>query len=940
MVKADVKRDYYADLELTKDADIAEVKRQFRKLGAEDHFPALKYHPDRNPGHEEEFNAKFQAIQSAHEILTDPTQKARYDADREQLSGGYGARPSVPSRNPYAAYSAYPPPPRRPPARAAATTTAASNPYTTSASSSSSGAGRYSAFARAFGTGRPKEDPHMRTNAYRAFESMNRSANGPRPATNPAPFPPPPRTGNPAAGDPGVPPRVPPRRPGFAPGTPGGDEPPAPTSRYAFGHSDRETRRRRPSSAMPATSTSQTQSTAGVRDGVGGASTNPIDVDMYDGPRLSTPYAAFVGERTCLTPDTMRRSATVREGQSNSAHDRHRSASPLRNRGAQDADRPMGRSKTGPSSPGGSPKRAHADAAKAQEKQQQQHRRGHSHPRASSFAHYVPSDTSSEGERGSDPGSSPPPMATRLAAAGRARERRKPHGRHYPYPTYQPGSVQSNRPTSNGAVNGNVSDGPPRRPAGGRRDGTSSTSQAETNGGNSVPHYTFAVEDERYAPAPPRVPQEGRKNGPPIDTRFTPPDWNGKFTSNTGDYFRSAGNGVTDSSRSSEVSSGAASSTQRTTGASHLNTNGNSSSAFGTSSKGQNAPDFSAQSFKPEFWAEELKQHRWDPPPPSSRRGPGFGIQPRSATRLKTSRSGGFNGGVGKRSTGSKSATVQTPSDESDDEATSSLHPATTTTTGASSSSGGGSSGDGSAMDIDTPNGGRNETSTGTMNPPIIDLTSTTSKPAESSTSHDRPSNVPPLPRRSSATVASNGATTTSLDFNLNSLRQVEPLLQTAHGLGDMGDLQSTLPFPSQAASTPLVSGSMKTYEPQVLELPSPPKAPLHPSTISLTQSVWGTYMATMRVYMFEWTTFVDLMLAHFTERQREAKTSLASAGSGSGLFGDGAKAEAAYLRYMQGVEEDVRVRAHWDVAWERHREVMKAFGAVKKVATQNSLVE
>ncbi len=33
MVKADVKRDYYADLELPKDADIAEIKKQFRKLG-------------------------------------------------------------------------------------------------------------------------------------------------------------------------------------------------------------------------------------------------------------------------------------------------------------------------------------------------------------------------------------------------------------------------------------------------------------------------------------------------------------------------------------------------------------------------------------------------------------------------------------------------------------------------------------------------------------------------------------------------------------------------------------------------------------------------------------------------------------------------------------------------------------------------------------------
>lgn len=33
MVKADAKRNYYADLELTPAADTEEIKRQFRKLG-------------------------------------------------------------------------------------------------------------------------------------------------------------------------------------------------------------------------------------------------------------------------------------------------------------------------------------------------------------------------------------------------------------------------------------------------------------------------------------------------------------------------------------------------------------------------------------------------------------------------------------------------------------------------------------------------------------------------------------------------------------------------------------------------------------------------------------------------------------------------------------------------------------------------------------------
>ena len=33
MVKADNRRDYYGDLEVSPDADISEIKKQFKKLG-------------------------------------------------------------------------------------------------------------------------------------------------------------------------------------------------------------------------------------------------------------------------------------------------------------------------------------------------------------------------------------------------------------------------------------------------------------------------------------------------------------------------------------------------------------------------------------------------------------------------------------------------------------------------------------------------------------------------------------------------------------------------------------------------------------------------------------------------------------------------------------------------------------------------------------------
>ncbi|KAI1700626.1 dnaJ domain-containing protein [Ditylenchus destructor] len=64
---------YYKILELISTADDAEIKKQFRKL-------ALKYHPDKNPGKQEEMRPKFQAISDAQKILLD--QKIRLEYDR------------------------------------------------------------------------------------------------------------------------------------------------------------------------------------------------------------------------------------------------------------------------------------------------------------------------------------------------------------------------------------------------------------------------------------------------------------------------------------------------------------------------------------------------------------------------------------------------------------------------------------------------------------------------------------------------------------------------------------------------------------------------------------------------------------------------------------------------------------------------------------------
>ncbi|WP_282016838.1 J domain-containing protein [Salegentibacter mishustinae] len=63
--------DYYKLLELDKSASQADIKKAYRKL-------ARKYHPDLNP-HNKEAQLRFQQINEANEVLSDPEKRKKYD---------------------------------------------------------------------------------------------------------------------------------------------------------------------------------------------------------------------------------------------------------------------------------------------------------------------------------------------------------------------------------------------------------------------------------------------------------------------------------------------------------------------------------------------------------------------------------------------------------------------------------------------------------------------------------------------------------------------------------------------------------------------------------------------------------------------------------------------------------------------------------------------
>lgn len=63
--------DYYEILEISRNADAAEVKKAYRKL-------ALQFHPDRNQG-DKEAEEKFKAINEAYQVLSDEQKRSTYD---------------------------------------------------------------------------------------------------------------------------------------------------------------------------------------------------------------------------------------------------------------------------------------------------------------------------------------------------------------------------------------------------------------------------------------------------------------------------------------------------------------------------------------------------------------------------------------------------------------------------------------------------------------------------------------------------------------------------------------------------------------------------------------------------------------------------------------------------------------------------------------------
>ena len=76
------RKDYYKILDIEKDAQDQEIKKAYRKL-------AVKWHPDKNRD-DPKAEDRFKDIQEAHECLSDPQKRERYDSGVDLMEPGEG----------------------------------------------------------------------------------------------------------------------------------------------------------------------------------------------------------------------------------------------------------------------------------------------------------------------------------------------------------------------------------------------------------------------------------------------------------------------------------------------------------------------------------------------------------------------------------------------------------------------------------------------------------------------------------------------------------------------------------------------------------------------------------------------------------------------------------------------------------------------------------
>ncbi|GAB1316734.1 hypothetical protein MFIFM68171_06944 [Madurella fahalii] len=910
MVKLDYERDYYADLELPATADATEVKKQFKKL-------ALRWHPDRNPGKEEEAKEKFLVIQAAHEILTDPVTKSKFDAYRlrtKPYSAASGIRGNPWQNTAQEVNQKYGAPPRRPPMPPRPTATTAGSRYWDwgHASKTKAGNGNFKANMDAWNRSRPQpktSQPSAAAAASAAREAAKaRETAAPRNAAQPRrqePF--------------GT------RRTGFAPASAAGDEPPVRNQHYnvntttTSGESATQARRPRPMSAF-----------------VDPPNANPGKTFLDS--RQSTPYSANVGEKT--NPfEPLNRTKSMRDGARKFQDDDEAPPTPPpRPRSASVGSENIKRSTN--ETPGPTEPRPSAFQFQSRASARYSPRVGETNSAPATATFPASNSSTSSVNSGANVNSGPsaqPGYGTKVyesSAFSQCRDYcsgypaglrpQAPHsssrvgegttraqGSSFPAYTAQHTARQA-APTPSGELPnpgpntlesrihaqlqlllGRKGHQPPEPLAPSAKD---SALSPKSNGHRINKHAdmthtaSFTVPDDDPT-SPAQQARFTRNSADNINTRFVADEKGGaNFQFSAGsesaaeDGFLRAKNRAR--GHQSPLRNEFTSSSESFAGAPQQNPQQNES--------GQKRGDF-----VPEAWKEAFGPHVFEPPQPSkSSVSPSRPIRPLKKQRPV-------------RMTAGTAGLVE-------DEETSGEE------RGQASATAGGIDGDRSpnAMDIDTP---PPEPSA----PPTNGARNIHVEPTKPEWRAGNVNGVNPDPKlganlKMPSMNPNTAGSEDSEDFlrpMFSEFRNVEPFAHKATGLGSLADLGSNLPFPSRpSAKLPLAQ-----ERPKPRPISPPPPAPRPPPGLvipgtKLSAPAWLTYVQEFETYMARWYSYNKKITGHFAARQKQNE--------GNGLEWLKVQGDAGAQEYLQALEEDKYIRQKWMAACDNHelhfREYMK----------------
>ncbi|KAJ5351689.1 Heat shock protein DnaJ N-terminal [Penicillium brevicompactum] len=954
MVKSDVRKDYYADLGLQPSAEAEDVKRQFRKL-------ALKYHPDRNPGREVEFNAKFQAIQAANEILSDPHQRLKYDTDR--LRAGYGKNygPTRANTQRKTQPTSYPPRPTGTPAPSA------SAQYTkTPPNGPSAGARRYASHARAGPQQwKPQDNAQTRADAFKGFNNMRggqsagwqgfdpstgrASAGTPGPGAQRHPFGASAQSARPKSAfetfqnaQPHTQSQSTKKKQGFAPGAAGGDEPMARnTSAYSS-----SSRAERPSSQYYEPAPPPTAKKASEPEPVQQTYTPEFE-------RHSRSYAqAGKGEKTFFSSTGLGRSQTMRtpsgttrpnvnantSSPTSGRSGRYRSASPKARRNPNNYDSTSSSESEDIPKPKAVPKsrlRAHQNFADFHRQQAQSPKNG---KRPMRYQHLIRPRSHYNRDPTQDAVYA---IVIMLSHAKTRRERAYflslLNIRHHFKKTAD--RIDPKGHASDSAAFPKSSFRPTQQPD---SSGSSSSINAETG-----------ISPER--PERPQTTAFGNSSTSELHKKFSADDWRKHIE--RFDFIGSSSPSKESLPRS-PGSQNRGRTPQRNGNAPPVYNQGTTATQQPTSSSQtqQQPTPFAQAKFSADSWSERLQNLHWGPDAEKTRQ-TANSAPPRSPK--KPTRSGT------KLRSAPQPASVATEADEAKD--TINGHPPSVPPRAPAPDV------DVEEMDLDedfppskpnpppvprkAPHGRSGSASN--LDPASQPLPrSPGSQPLPES-----PAKKPrPPPRAENNTPISPPRPAL---FNLGNLRNAAPFTNTnSGGIENLEDIHTTLPFQSQAKQP---ATTKRDIQPRDLQLPDPPKRPWAPKPITfpgasapiLPRDKWNWYVSAMGAYMHEWNIFNRRMLTHLNIRQDANETGLApgwisAVGDSTRLkIGDEddlsngktkvredsdldeflipGSAKGGFSAYLRGVEEDIHVRKHWDVATEMHRECIIDLGRLRE---------